>query len=339
MVSAINASADPCEDFYEFACGGWQNETQIPSWQSGWAKQVGLVPIRRQHLVRSAVIALPLTAWKLMFVCVRACVYVCTQWDGVTSNVENVTIDLLQKDQGPAGRFYRSCMDTDTIQKLGAQPVQPWLQAVDKITDHATLMQALVQFAIADINVFWSWWVDADSLDSSIYSFFIAQGGISMPDQTYYTEQTAEMQGHRDAYMKLIKDIMILSGRTESQAQKDADNTMDLETAIAKSMTSRAEERDEHGKRMTLEELQTMSPSIDWSFFLAGVGAPRVGMPPPNSGGFLVVKNEGFFKKLDAIISDIGLDKIKSYLRWQAVYNYAPFLDFNYEHKLLGMCV
>jgi putative endopeptidase len=227
-------------------------------------------------------------------------------------------------------------MDTDTIQQLGAQPVQPWLKAVDKITDHATLMQALVQFAIADINVFWSWWVDADSEDSSIYSFFVAQGGISMPDQTYYTEQTEEMEGHRAAYRKLIKDIMMLSGRTEHEAQQDADNTLELETAVAKSMTPRAEERDEHGSRMTLTELQTISPSIDWAFFFAGVGAPRVGMPPPNSGGFLVVKNEKFFRKLDAIISDIGLDKIKSYLRWQAVYNYAPFLDFNFEHKLLG---
>jgi hypothetical protein len=44
MVSALNVSADPCQDFYEFACGGWQNETEIPSWQSGWAKQVSHSP-------------------------------------------------------------------------------------------------------------------------------------------------------------------------------------------------------------------------------------------------------------------------------------------------------
>ena len=296
MVPALNTSMDPCEDFYEFSCGGWANATEIPSWQSGWAKQ----------------------------------------WDGVTTHVENLAIDLLKKDDGPAGKFYRSCMDTDTIQALGAKPLKPWLEAVDKIVDHDTLMQALVQYGIADINVFFSWWVDADSVDSGIYSFFIAQGGTAMPDQSYYTTDSAEMAGHRAAYKKLIKELMVLSGLSDEDAAADADNVMDLETALAKAMTPRDQQRDEHGKRTTLVELQSMAPSIDWPLFFAGIGAPRVGVAGPNSGGFLNVKNAGWIKKLDVILSTIGMDKIRSYMRWQAVYNYAPFLDFHFEHKLLA---
>lgn len=133
--AALNTSVDPCDDFYEFACGGWESVTSIPNWQSSWAKQ----------------------------------------WDGVTTDVEKKAIKALEHDSGPAGKFYKSCMDTDTIQKLGARPLKPWLGAVDKVKDHASLMTALAHFNLADMTAFFGWWVDADSEDSSFNSFFVAQ--------------------------------------------------------------------------------------------------------------------------------------------------------------------
>ena len=144
--AALNTSVDPCDNFYEFACGGWESVTRIPDWQSSWAKQ----------------------------------------WDGVTTDVEKKAIKALERDSGPAGKFYKSCMDTDTIQKLGTRPVKPWLDAVAKVTDHASLLTALAHFALADMTAFFGWWVDADSEDSSFNSFFVAQGGITMPDRSYF---------------------------------------------------------------------------------------------------------------------------------------------------------
>lgn len=79
VLPALNATADPCDDFYEFSCGGWIAKTTIPAWQSSWAKQ----------------------------------------WDGVTTDVEKNAVKALQADKGPGGTFFRSCMDTPTIQKLG----------------------------------------------------------------------------------------------------------------------------------------------------------------------------------------------------------------------------
>ena len=64
-----------------------------------------------------------------------------------------------------AGHFFRSCMDMAEIQKLGAAPLKPWLDKVEKVTDHESLSKSLVEMAIADMNLFWSWWVDSDSED------------------------------------------------------------------------------------------------------------------------------------------------------------------------------
>jgi predicted metalloendopeptidase len=126
---------DPCDNFYEFACGGWESVTSIPNWQSSWAKQ----------------------------------------WDGVTTDVEKKTVKALEQDDGPAGKFYKSCMDTATIQKVGTRPLKPWLAAVERVKDHASLVQALANFALADMTAFFGWFVDADSEDSSFNSFFVAQ--------------------------------------------------------------------------------------------------------------------------------------------------------------------
>ena len=223
--AALNPTVDPCEDFYEFACGGWERVTKIPTWQSSWAKQ----------------------------------------WDGVNTAVEHMTTKALEADQGPAGRFYRACMDTDTIQKLGAAPLGPWLALVDAIRDRPTLLRGLAQLAVADISAFFSWWVDADTEDSSVNSFFVAQGGITMPDQTYYTDATPGMAAHRAAYTTLIVNVMQLAGSSPADARADAANVMAVETAIARIMTDNAAERDEHGRRVSVAELQQILPSVDWA--------------------------------------------------------------------------
>ena len=175
IIAALNTSMDPCVDFYEYACGGWSNNATIPSYQPAWAKQ----------------------------------------WDGVTKHVESLTIGLLETDKGPAGRFFRSCMDMDTIQHLESTPLKPWLAKVEKITDHQTLSTSLIEMAISDMNVFWSWWVDSDSEDASIYSFFLAQGGISMPDRDYYLKNTPEMSLHRKRYSEMALAILQVRSRVK----------------------------------------------------------------------------------------------------------------------------
>jgi predicted metalloendopeptidase len=106
-------------------------------------------------------------------------------------------------------------MDMTEIQKLGAAPLKPWLDKVEKVTDHESLSKSLVQMAIADMNLFWSWWVDSDSEDASVYSFFLAQGGITMPDRDYYLTDTPEMRLHRQRYTEMSTAILQLAGLSQ----------------------------------------------------------------------------------------------------------------------------
>lgn len=228
--------------------------------------------------------------------------------------------------------MYRSCINTDIIQTLGGSPLQPWMKAADMIQDHKTLMQALARFAIADMNAFFAWWVDADAVDSSVNSFFIAQGGITMPDMSYYLDKTAAMARHRKAYTTMIKNIMVLSGRNSTEAEEDAENVLAVETLIAAVMTPPADERDEHGKRMTVGELSKLLPFMDWDGWFKMIGTPDIGT---EKGGYMVVKNAGFLKQLNSVMEGLSFAEMRSYMRWQAAYNYAPFLSFKFEDELV----
>eukprot|EP00960_Hanusia_phi_P036429 752306-Hanusia_phi.AAC.1 len=292
VVDSLDTRVDPCSDFYEFACGGWVNNATIPSYQPAWAKQ----------------------------------------WDGVTKHVEAMTVGLLKEDPGVSGKFFRSCMDTATIQKLGASPLEPWLKIVDGIVNNATLHDALIKFAVSDLNLFWSWWIDSDSEDSSINSFFLAQGGITMPDRDYYLKDSEGMAKHRKAYLDLAVTLFGLAGSSESRAKELAADMMEVETALAAAMTPRDLERNEHGRRYTVDELLRLAPGIDWSGWFDGIGVGGVGSMPV---GYLVVKNEKFLSALSGIMVSMGLEKLKSYMRWQLVYSYSPFLSIEFEDALL----
>ena len=293
VISSLNTSMDPCVDFYEYACGGWAANASIPSYQPAWAKQ----------------------------------------WDGVTKYVEGLTIGLLEKDTSPAGRFFQACMDMDEIQRLGSSPLKPWLAQLETITDQTSLSSALIKLAIADMNVFWSWWVDSDCEDSSIYSFFLAQGGITMPDRDYYLKDTPQMVQHRKRFQEMALGLLRLANLPEHVAAEDVANALAVETAIASAMTPRDQERDEHGKRYTLAELSKLCPGVDWAGWFTGMGLQGIGS---RKVGYLVVKNAHFLSQVSHIMSTIGVDKIRSYLRFQVVYSYAPFLDLRFEHMLLA---
>jgi len=91
-LSAIDTTADPCVDFYQYACGKWMKENPIPSDQSTWTRSFSLLQLRDQYLL-----------WKDL--------------DAAASAPQTP----LQKQYGD---FYASCVDTATIEKLGLEPIQ-----------------------------------------------------------------------------------------------------------------------------------------------------------------------------------------------------------------------
>jgi putative endopeptidase len=297
-LSAIDKTADPCTDFYQYACGNWLKKNPVPADQVRWGRFNELAE-RNNYLL----------------------------YTELKAAADAPKTPLQQK----YGDYFAACMNVDLADKLGAEPVQPVMTTIESLEDKKQLaaMVAELQSRFA-VSVFYVLGVQQDQKDSSQQIVNAIQGGLSLPDRSYYLTDDARSQKIRDQYVDHVTKMFVLLGDTPKKAAEEAKSVMSIETALAKGSTDRVELRDP-GKRyhiMTGEELQALSPDYRWPVYLTGV----------KIGAFktLNVATPDYFKTMNAEIDAASLESIKSYLRWHALRTAAPalskpFVDENFN--------
>ena len=142
------------------------------------------------------------------------------------------TVDLIQtaaKTQASAGSdsrkigdYYASFMDSVAIDKAGLEPLKPTLDSIAAISDRKALARFLGSTLRADVDAFnatnvytenlFGLWVAQDLDDPSRYSPFLLQGGLGMPDRSYYLDSAATMATIRGEYLKHVAAMLQLAG-------------------------------------------------------------------------------------------------------------------------------
>jgi putative endopeptidase len=289
-VSAMDTTANPCVDFYQYACGNWMKENPIPSDQSIWTRSFSQVQLRNLYLL-----------WK--------------ELDTAAKNPQSA----LQKQYGD---FYASCMDTSTIEKLGLEPIEgSWnrIAALKNTRDIPSLLAWLENRGTSD--GFFQFSVTQDEKDSSKQIAEASQDGLSLPDRDYYLADSPRFAAIRAAYVEHMKKMFTLAGDAPEQAAREAASVMAIETAMAKASMSRVDRRDPEKVYhiYTVDEFTKLTPEFDWKVYFSSVGIGRFDT--------LNVAQPDFFKGLNALLAGEPLDAWKSYLRWQVLHGEAPDLS------------
>jgi putative endopeptidase len=291
-LSAIDKTADPCTDFFQYACGNWRKANPIPGDQVRWGRFNELSEHNRY----------------LLYVDLK--------------KAADAPKTPLQKQYGD---FFAACMNTDLANQLGDKPVLPILDHIDSVTDKKQLGLLLAHMQTrAGIPVFMRFRVEQDQKDSSQQIASTSQGGLSLPDRDYYLEDNPRMTKIREQYHDYVVGVFKLVGDSPDKAEAEAKSVMDIETALAKGSMPRVELRDPHNRyhMMKVTELNALAPDFDWSTYISGLDAPRFDT--------LNVATPDFFKTLNQVIDGQSLDSLKSYLRFHAVNTFAPWLSNNY---------
>ena len=304
--AAMDRSADPCADFYQYACGGWRARNPIPPDQTSWSVYAKLAEdnlVLLRGLLDEAAVA---------------------------------------RDRDPVvrqiGDYYAACMDEAAIDRLGAAPLAGDLSAIaalKSVREIAPLLARLQRESHGRAILFEvGAWQDPD--DSRVRIAVVDQGGLGLPDRDYYLKADAKSAADRQRYEAHVARVLELLGDEAPAARRSAAAIVRLETALAGASLTRVERRDPYKlkNKMAPSALAAAAPSLDWKAYIAALGAPPFEI--------IDVTAPAFFAELSLRLAAEPLALWQDYLRFhlanrRAAYLSAPFVeeDFDFYRRYL----
>src|ERR1700733_15172998 len=232
-MSNLDRTCKPCDDFFEFAMGGWMKANPIPPQYPRWGSFTVLLDKNQQNL-------------------------------RTILEAEEKTTSTPGSNGQKIGDFYASCMDTTAIDAAGAKAIEPELAKIAAVKNTRELQVEAARLQENGIGVMFRFGSRQDAKDSSQVIATANQGGLGLPERDYYLRDDEKSKKLRDDYVKHATKLFELLGDPADKATAEAGAVMALETSLAKAAMSNVEVRDPHKphNRMTAEARQKPTPAF-----------------------------------------------------------------------------
>jgi len=285
----MDQTANPCLDFYQYACGTWIKENPIPPDQSRWGRFSELdernKTILRQILEEAAKPA--------------------PDRDATTQKI---------------GDYYAACMDEKGIDGRGLAPIQPELDRIAGLTGKAQLGELIAHLHRIGSGPLFGFGSGQDFKNSTAVIAQLDQGGLGLPDRDYYLKDDPKSVELRQKYVAHVERMFELAGDRPDAAHAHAATVMKIESDLAKASLDRVSRRDPEKVYHLLKkpELAQLGGSFQWTAYFAGAGAPQV--------QDVQVSWPDFFKAVASEIQSVSLEDWKTYLTWHLLHSEAALL-------------
>ncbi len=293
----MDTSVSPGEDFFAYVSGNWAENTEIPSDRSSYGSFLALRDLseaRVRQLVEGYELGDPAT-------------------DG---------------DAAKIAALYQGFMDEAAIEARGAQPLQPYLEAIRSVSSKEEMAHLMGAQNGGLTRSFFSVGVSDDQRNPDVYALYMSQSGLGLGDREMYLRDNFAPQ--RERYVAYIAQLLELAGWDAPQASAEA--VMAMETRIAEAHWTRAESRDRDKTYNPLEMggFEAQAPGFPWQRYFAAAGVTHAPV--------VVMRQDTAIPKLAEIFADTDLDTLKA---WQAFHTTdraasllsSDFVDAQFEFR------
>ena len=293
--AAIDTKADPCDDFYKFACGNYAASHPIPTDQNGVDQFYQIFNVNTERL-------------------------------NTILNKYSAPDPARTANEQKIGDYYAACMNTALIEQKGLAPIEPLLGEVNRVSKPG-LAYLAGELQRMGVNVFFGFGEQQDFKDSTKQVAEVDQGGLGLPERDYYTRTGDKDKQIRDQYVDHVTKMLTLLGEKPEQAATDAKNILAFETKLASASMTNTQRRDPEATYhpQSLATFEASLGSVPFDSFLEAIHAPHIDS--------LINSSPAFFPALVDAIKSADMQTLRAYLRYQLATTFASKLPDRFDSE------
>ena len=292
----MDTTISPADNFFLYAGGAWLNKTTIPASEARWGS---FDQLRENNIINLH-----------------------TLLDELATQQEAAAGSAAQK----VGDYYKSGMDTAAIEKVGYTPLNDIFARIDKITDVDGVLDEVAMLRKQGMSQVFAFYISPDDKDVTTQICQLSQGGLGLPDRSYYFKQSPRYVKIRDGYKSYLENILSQIGYDANAAKEGAANIFDLEMNFAKASLSRVDMRDPDKmyNKFSLAGFSNTTPGMDWQKLFT-----QMGITGEDS---VIVTVPKFFTEVSKLLKNTSADVWRTYLKFHVTNDMAPYLSSSFKN-------
>ena len=290
-VTNLDVEVRPGDDFYEYANGGWMKKNPLTAEYARYGQFDALAEKNREQLKELVL---------------------------EQAALENPAPGSEAKK---IGDLYNLAMDSVRRNSEGYAPIQPLLDKVAAVSDRSQLLPLSAELMRQGISTAFHVFFEADIMNSSENLLQIYQGGLSLPEKSYYIDEDSVTVSIRDKFREHVVKMFMLCGFSEEQSKENMQAVMRIEKRIAEKSFDHVQQRDPAANyhKFTYDSLKTEYSTLPWDVFFDSLGIKGV-------SSVNVAQTEPL-KEVAAIFEQEPLEDILAYMQWNVINSTAGELN------------